>query len=81
MYDISRYGRYKTELYKSFLTYQNEFSVGLVSSKIFGAIAAIFQWRHSIHDLRPIILCEELIEQRTHGDVKLEQTTFHFRMT
>ena len=67
------------KVYKSFLTYQNEFSVGLVSSKIFGAIAAIFQWRHSIHDLRPIILCEELIEPER--DVKLEQTTFHFRMT
>ena len=52
MYDISRYGRYKTELYKSFLTYQNEFSVGLVSSHIVGAIAAVF------YDV--ILLCEDV---------------------
>ena len=50
------------KVYKSFLTYQIEFSVGLVSSHSVGAIAAIF------YDV--ILLCEDVfnsVAKTTHA--------------
>ena len=57
------------KVYKSFLTYQIEFSVGLVSSHSVGAIAAIF------YDV--ILLCEDVWRrQRTHGEIYVDGLNF-----